>query len=140
MQYASAQDMKDRYPDKDLRELTDENAAVVNDAALDLALADASAEIDSYLQGRYALPLAAVPPAFLRFACEIAFYQLMKSRPTAMVEDAKNRYDKAIAFLRDVGRGTLALVMPAGDTAAQDTSPTIVTGSRQFTRDAMRGL
>lgn len=141
MQYASAQDLKDRYPAKDLRELTDENGAVINDARLDRALADASAVIDGYLMGRYEIPLPNVPQALVVYACDIAMYKLQALRPANGIEDAKNRHDAAIRYLERVSRGDVQLGVSSSDQPAMQTDgPIVVTADRTFSRDSMRGL
>ncbi|MEX2155110.1 MAG: phage protein Gp36 family protein [Gemmatimonadaceae bacterium] len=141
MQYASAQDMKDRYPEKDLRELTDVDGQVINDDRLDGALADASAEIDGYLMGRYALPLASVPQALVLYCCDIAMYRLQALRPANDIEDAKNRYDSAIRFLKCVSKGEVQLGVSSSDApAVQTEGPIVVTAERTFSRDSMRGM
>lgn len=72
------------------------------------ALERASAEIDSYLSRRYALPLAPVPPVLKVLACDIAFYRLWQT-PAGDVID---RYDKAVTWLKGVADGTIGLGLP----------------------------
>lgn len=141
MAYASAQDMRNRYPEKDLRELTDELGAVINDGVLDSALADASDLIDGYLRGRYALPLLDVPRSLVLMACTIAMYNLQQLRPVNDLEDARNRYKDIVAQLRDISQGKAQLALSdAGQPAAQTDGPIVVTATRTFNRDSMRGL
>lgn len=66
------------------------------------ALADASAEIDSYLAGRYSTPLAPVPARLVKLCCAIARYSLLGDAAT---ETARRDYEDAIAWLRDVQAG-----------------------------------
>jgi phage gp36-like protein len=141
MSYASAADMKARYPDKDLKELTDVNAAVIDDNRLARALADASAEIDMFLMGRYELPLAAVPSALNLYACDIAMYRLQALRPGNDIADAKNRYDAAVRSLALIAQGKMQLGLSSADAAAAQTDgPIVVTSTRRFDRESMRGL
>ena len=59
MSYATAQDVINRYPNRDLVQLTNEDpaATTINVTPITQALSDASAEIDGYIEGRFSLPL-----------------------------------------------------------------------------------
>lgn len=85
-------------------------------AAADAALARlagvlerASQRIDSYLAPRYRLPLAAdlVAGSDLQQACmDVARFLLFEDAPTDTVKD---RYDRTIAWLRDLSTGRASL-------------------------------
>ena len=66
MSYATPTDIINRYPNRDLVQLSNEDPTIttVNTTVLQQALSDASAEIDGYLGGRFTLPLTD-PPAVL---------------------------------------------------------------------------
>jgi phage gp36-like protein len=117
MSYASPSDMISRYPNRDLVQLTNEDpsATTVNTAALELALNDASAEIDGYLQSRYTLPLNEPPAALPRLVSDIAMYRLQSLRPLHDVADARKRYEDAVALLVRVARGDVTLGLAADD-------------------------
>lgn len=68
-------------------------------AATNLAIQDATEEIDGYLAARYPLPLPNVPNNLARIACYIARYRLYTRAPT---DAASKQYDEAIAFLKGV--------------------------------------
>ncbi|WP_270682326.1 gp436 family protein [Aeromonas sp. QDB51] len=87
MSYASVSDMVTRFGEAELLRLAMTPAGELDDAAITVALQDASALIDGYLAGRYPLPLAHV--------------QIAK------------RYEAALAFLKSVGKGELALGLAA---------------------------
>lgn len=113
--YCTQQDMIDRFGEEELIQLTDRDGeGVVDSNVLDRAIADAAAEIDGYLATRYKLPLAETHPALPRLATDIARYLLYDDAATDKVQE---RYDKAIAFLRDVARGTVSLVQQTGSVA-----------------------
>lgn len=63
------------------------------------ALQDATEEINSYIGGRYSLPLPNVPSNLERMACDIARYRLYFKRST---EEARKRYEDAVNFLKRV--------------------------------------
>ncbi|MFY2646294.1 phage protein Gp36 family protein, partial [Achromobacter insuavis] len=62
----------------DLSGFTPEERAAIARAMekVDRALADARNTIDSYIAGRYTLPLSSVPQVLIRIACELARYYL----------------------------------------------------------------
>ena len=111
MSYATAQDVINRYPNRDLVQLTNEDPTVttINTAPITQALADASAEIDGYIEGRFTLPLTDPPAVLNRLATDIAMYRLQVLRPLHDLADARKRYDDAIAMLVKVAAGELTL-------------------------------
>lgn len=138
--YATPQHLQDRYPERDLVQLTDPNGVGVVAARLDGALKGAAAVINGYLQGRYPLPLAQVPEVLVEYACDIAMYRLQTLRPSDDIEDARARYKDAIRFLEQVSRGELQLGLSAANTpAAQSTGPEVIEGERHFGRGSTRG-
>jgi len=111
--YAQVIDMQARYPNRDLVQLTNEDPTLttVNSTFLTTFLSDASDEVDAYLEARFALPLADPPAILRRLCCEIAMYHLNALRPIHDLEDVKDKYEKAISFLKEVsdGKRTLGL-------------------------------
>jgi len=144
MSYATPQDIINRYPNRDLVQLTNEDPTVttINTTVLQQALDDASAEIDGYLSGRFTLPLTDVPQVLNRLACDVAIYRLQSLRPIHDLADARLRYDDAIAMLTQVANGELALSLGSdghetaiGLGAEQSAEP-----RRVFSRKRMRGF
>lgn len=136
MAYATSQDMIDRFEEREIIQLTDRHdTGSIDSTVLAKALADADAEIDGYLMGRYVLPLASVPIVLTRYACDIARYFLYDNHAT---EQVAKRYDDARKFLAAVGKGDLSLGLDAlqqkqpvsGGPKATDTD-------RVFTRDKL---
>ena len=83
MSYATPADIINRYPNRDLVQLTNENPTIttVNTTVLQQALNDASAEIDGYIGGRFTLPLTDPPAVLSRLASDVAIYRLQALRP-----------------------------------------------------------
>jgi phage gp36-like protein len=88
MTYATLQSLRDRISEAELRQSSDAYGQAVDEARLQVALQDADAEIDSYLHGRYVLPLVGTtglpmptPQVLVRCACDIAIYRLQALRP-----------------------------------------------------------
>ncbi|MBZ0251558.1 MAG: DUF1320 domain-containing protein [Burkholderiales bacterium] len=113
--YATRQEMIDRFGEAEIRQLTDRRdppAGAIDDTVLDGALADADGMVDSYLAGRYQLPLASVPKILKRYACDIARYFLWKDNAGDTVRRA---YEDAEKFLKAVAAGTVALGLDASN-------------------------
>ena len=108
--YATLQDMQSRFGVDLLHVAVIPGTAQLDEAVITQALTDASSLIDGYLAGRYPLPLAHVPTALVPICCDIARHWLYGEQAP---EQIGKRYEAAIAFLKSVGRGELALGMSA---------------------------
>jgi len=139
MSYATKQAMIDRYSQDELIQLTDRAtppAGVINDTVLNAAIADADAEINGYLQARYALPLASTPLIISKLACEVTRYFLYDDTPTEPVEE---RYKHAIKTLADISRGSVKLGLDALDKPTPTDNLIKTSGpNRTFDRGSMR--
>jgi len=152
MTYATSDDMIARYPNRDLVQLTNEDPTqtTVNTAALGQCLADASAEIDGYLESRFALPLLDPPAVLNRLACDIAMYRLQSLRPLHDLADARKRYEDGVELLVRVARGEVTLGLSPDNLEppqAQDAVVTLAGGDpsgtlprRIFDRGTLKGF
>jgi phage gp36-like protein len=144
MSYAAPQDMMNRYPNRDLVQLTndDPTATTVNTTVLQQALDDASAEIDGYLGGRFTLPLTDPPEVLNRVASDIAMYRLQALRPLHDISDARQRYEDAIAMLSKVAAGelTLGIAADGNETAISPVAEIIQGPERVFSRGTLKGF
>jgi len=144
MSYATPQDVINRYPNRDLVQLTNEDPTIttINTAVLQQALDDASAEIDGYLAGRFTLPLTDVPEVLNRLACDVAIYRLQSLRPIHDLADARRRYDDALAMLTRVASGemTLGIGADGNETAIAQGAEEVIGPVRIFNRKSMRGF
>lgn len=98
MTYTTRALMEDRYGADEISQ----RESMLPAGSVDRALADADAEIDSYLTGRYALPLSPVPANIGRVAASIARYRLLGD---AVTEVARKHYEDARAWLKDIAAG-----------------------------------
>jgi len=115
MPYATQADLEARFGVDELTQLTDRvNAGVPDAAIVARALSDATAEIDSYLASRYALPLWPVPTVLARIACDIARYRLWEDRAS---DEVRRRYEDALRLLEGIAKGILSLGLPEADAA-----------------------
>ncbi|MDP2808642.1 MAG: DUF1320 domain-containing protein [Rhodocyclaceae bacterium] len=111
MAYATRADLEDRHGAEEM----EQRESMLPAGAVAGALADADAEIDSYLAARYPLPLATVPALLTRIACAIARYNLLgeaaSERARADVEDARRQ-------LARLANGSVTLGLPAATEVA----------------------
>ena len=152
MAYAQPSDMIARYPNRDLVQLTNEDPTqtTVDQDALTRALADASAEIDGYLESRFALPLGDPPAVLARLTCDIAMYRLQALRPLHDLAEARKRYEDAVALLMRVADGTLTLGLSPDDHEPPEAVDAVVTEAggdstgtppeRIFSRGSLKGF
>lgn len=143
MSYATTDNIKARYQEWVLIQITDPAGQAIQTAKITTALKDASAEMDSYLRGRYPLPLNPIPPELRGVCMDIAMYRLQTLRPAQDIEDARRRYEDALKWLRDVRDGKIDL-MPEVDSRDDGTpggtGAVMVAGpERVFSRDSLRG-
>ena len=114
-------DMVARFGAVELIRLTtpaDQDAEAIDTVAVDRALADASALIDSYLRPRYQMPTDAAPPEIRRAACMLARYDLSMGENKEPSEQVRLARKEAIDWLTEVSRGKVQLALPAvADTA-----------------------
>jgi len=152
MVYAQPSDMIARYPNRDLVQLTNEDPTqqAVDDSVLQQALADASAEIDGYLESRFTLPLSGAPAVLARLTCDIAMYRLQALRPLHDLAEARRRYEDAVAVLVRVADGTLTLGLAPDNQEPGEAACSVVTEAggdtagtlprRVFSRGNLKGF
>ncbi len=107
--YATLQDMLAKYGETETVALTDrEGAGAPDEAVAAAALAQASDEADSYLAGRYAVPVSPVPPVLKAMVCDMARYHLTGGQ-TLETDPIAGRYKLAIRWLERVASGAAEL-------------------------------
>jgi phage gp36-like protein len=106
MGYCTQQNLIDRFGETEIIQHADRDQdGAIDTAVVDGAIADAAAEIDGRLSALFALPVPA--PAELVFrACDIARYRLFDDGAT---DEVRRRYDDAVAWLKDVAAGRVAI-------------------------------
>lgn len=117
MSYATLTDIYARYSLKDLNLLTDKKIAdsrqlspeeleIERKRILQIALDDAAATIDGYIDGRATLPLKTVPTVLVRVACILARFSLEEGKAT---DKATKDQEDMIRFLEKVSSGDISL-------------------------------
>ncbi|MEW9901020.1 phage protein Gp36 family protein [Chitinivorax sp. PXF-14] len=138
MNYANQADMLAAFGVRELTMLTDRAlSGSLDTAVLATALDEANAEVDAFLQGRYALPLASVPRLLTRICCDIARYRLCGG-DAQETEPVRNRYRDAHRILEKIKDGELTLGLDASQQEVGTRSTIrIQDGRRTFGRDAL---
>ncbi|MCG9722113.1 DUF1320 domain-containing protein [Shewanella sp. Isolate7] len=140
--YATTAAMLSRFGEQDLILLTEREGSTpgeINLPVLEQALADASAEIDGYIMGRYTLPLASVPTVLERNCCDIARYFLYGERAPEQVE---KRYQAVVKYLTSVSKGEISLGLDElGQSAGQsELTVSIESAGSVFGRQSSKGF
>lgn len=129
MNYATEQDLIDRFGERELIELTDADLQAVRTEKAERALEDAQAYVDSFVGRVYGLPLAGCvkpapvvgnpqatvivpPPQLVRVTCDVARYYLYKD--FAPENEVYLRYKAATAELQAIADGKAVLHCPWG--------------------------
>lgn len=120
MTYCTREDLVAKFGASDIEMLEDGKPAAVMEA-----IDDATSMINSYLAGRYNLPLIAVPPVLLKVCRDLVRYSLDVD-PTDIII---RRRDDAVKYLESLanGRATLGVAQHeepvGGDTAEMVSAP-----------------
>lgn len=145
MSYTTQQEIIDRIGQAEFEVLADRDQdGTVDPAAVDQAIADADAEIDSYLSARYEVPLDPVPNVIARLAVDLAVYRLA-DRAGTWSEERRKRYEDGIALLKSISKGEAGLGVPQSQQEAADKEADvkgdILVGAapRRFGRDKTGG-
>ena len=152
MAYCTIDDIKKLLPEDVIIQLTDDEnlkPEAINPAdekhanilaRIEEAIATADAEIDSYCSVRYSVPLSPVPGVVAKLSVTISIYYLYTRR--SVPERIETSYDKAVARLKDISRGLMALGIdpppPAPTTDRAESNKPV--RDRIFTIGKMRGF
>lgn len=138
--YCTLTDITGAIPADDLIELTDDaSTGAVNQAVIDLAIADAGELLDGYLRGRYSLPLVPAPGLLKTLAVDVAVWRIYSRRVRlALPEAIDARYKNAIKLLEQIQSGKINLGIGAIVTPQPASSgPQFSAPDRVFTRDTL---
>lgn len=123
MDYCTQIQLEARYGEALLVEISDRADVPTGTIDADLitrAITDATALIDGYLAGRYALPLATVPALVTDLAQRIAIYY---AHSNVASEKIGKDYEAALRQLKDIASGLIKLdaggAEPAGSGASE---------------------
>lgn len=137
MAYCTQDDLLTMIPQAELAALTAESGDVPDGQVVTDAISRADAEIDASCGMRYTVPFSPVPERVKALSVDLAIYHLYNRRAVAP-EVWRQKYQNALAFLRQVAAGQVTLAgsggepPPADRQAADLNSPT-----RIFSRDTL---
>lgn len=140
--YLSATGFVDRHGLDNTIRLTDtEGSGRIDAARLGRALADASAEAESYLAGRFQTPLTQPSALIEGIVFDLALARLWIGEPP---ESVATRAEAAAARLRDIAKGLIVLPGAAALAPAETSpAPVLIGGSEtpaMFSRDRLRSF
>jgi phage gp36-like protein len=141
MAYCTQDDILEQLDQTTLIQLTDDAGNNgIDSSVVARAIADADAEIDGYCGARYSVPFSVVPAIIRKFSVAIAIKNLF-SRRRGAPDPRRKDYEDAIAFLKDISKGTASLGQndPDGSPAASN-APDIDGPDRVFSRDNLEGF
>lgn len=109
MAYCTYGDLLDTMSEVSIAQLTDDTGVnQIDMEKVNKALGDAGELVDSYLKGRYNLPLIQVPTMVCRLAATIARYFLYSRRPEQEVpKTVEKTYEDAVKSLELVRDGKI---------------------------------
>ena len=140
--YATKQDLEDRDGSMLYNFALDRSTDTLNDVWIDEALATADDEINGYLSRRFVLPLPTVPDLLKRNAIVIAFYWLA-DRDNQVADLLQDRYDRAIAKIKEIAAGKVDLGLPTPDMPPEGNVgkvELVQENERLFTRNSLKGV
>lgn len=138
MSYATLDDLRKRYGEADLLDLAQQSDGSWDTVKIYEALDDAAQTIDSYLAGRYTLPLTSVPAVLSRHCCYLARYYLEKNRAT---EQARQDYEDSLRFLEKVASGAISLgLSDSGETVESDNTVVMESDGSVWARERAKGF
>lgn len=143
MGYATYEDMVKNFGEREVRLISDrDNTGMSDPLVIEDGLQTADGEIDSFIAGRYSLPLRETPRVLVGIACDIARYRLTGTERTESAVILE-RYKMAIRYLEKVAAGTVTLGSGVNTGTAvesgEDAVQFCVGAPRQFTRRSTNG-
>lgn len=138
MSYASQADMVERFGETEVALRTNRvDGLTIDSEVLARALADADAQIDSYMATRYTLPLAGTPAVLNRLACDMARYSLFDD---GVPETVRQRYEDAVSLLKKFASGEVRLAGMDAAATAGNATVYYSFAERQMSADNLRGF
>lgn len=129
-----------RIPTATLIQLTDDSDTGLVDAVIVAGvIAEADGVVDSFLRGRYPLPLDPVPDIVATISQDITVYYLFARKPEFDPPTAvSDRYKSALVLLQRIQDGKMPLYDVAAPPAGGPTVVSYSTPERQFSRTSLR--
>jgi phage gp36-like protein len=113
MGYCSQNDILKMISQEEMAELTAEAGDLPDTQVVEEAIAEADSEIEAYIGSRYMVPLSPVPPRIKALSVDMAIYHLY-SRRSVIPPVRREKYEAAVAFLKEVASGLAVLEGQSG--------------------------
>ncbi|ENA3448820.1 DUF1320 family protein [Yersinia enterocolitica] len=138
--YATRQNMVDAFGERECIALTDRNfTGQIDDHVMVVKLTQASAEIDSYLAGRYPISWPDTSGILVGKCCDIARF-LLCGAETQNTDEIRERYEDARRYFEKVAAGTITLgKLPNGEVIESTPRIRFSSAGRNFGRDSTNG-
>lgn len=138
MAYSTLATITEQFGAKEVLRVSDRDKDGVADVGVvDRAIADADAEIDSYIGTKYKVPLDPVPGIVVTASATIAMYR-MSYDVGSLTEEKRRRYEDLIRWLRDVASGKAVLDPGVGGQSSGGVRYS--TEPREYTRSKLGGI
>lgn len=140
MAYATSADITAIYGEDALLVVADRAGdGVVDAAAVERALAAATALIDANVGVVYTTPLSSVPDLVRDLCVDIALYKLA-TEGNGLTDEKRTRYEDALSLLKRIADGKANLDLPTPDKPKSAGAVIVSSQPRRFGRDRLRGL
>ncbi len=140
MAYCTYEEMRNRTPDNEIVELTDDTDSGVADfAVVDRAITDAQAIVDAYCGGRYPVPFVNPSPLIRTITADLAIYNLQARKRPALSEEHLERKNAAMKLLEAIQAGKLFLGSYDPPSASGFARCNKTAADRVFTTDTLKG-
>lgn len=117
--YCTITDITDDITEATVAQLTDDNDGVtMNEDLVTRAITDSTDEIDTYLRGRYPLPLESTPREIKRICIDMTSYYLHRRRNSDVGEGIRAMYDDCVRKLKSLQSGATKLDVGTPGTTA----------------------
>lgn len=111
-----------------------QSAAQASIDLLSSVVSQAEALVNSYLRQRYTTPIAPVPQTIINAALDLARWYVYDDQ---IPEAIQKRYDTAVAWLKDLARGTAALDVETTSSTVELITASLTADDRRFTPDLL---
>ncbi len=139
--YCTIDDIKERLATETLVKLADTDEDGEPDTAvIEAAIADADAEIDTYLSNRYRVPLTTAPAIVKRLSAILAVDNLFARVPGLVSEEHRQRATDARTLLRYLANAEIDISQSPDALVRSFVASTTETVSPVFSRDIMENF
>lgn len=136
--YSIEADVTSKIPEADVALLTDDaDGDVIDSAKVDEAIERADDMVDSYIRGRFEVPLDPTPPLIKRISTNLAIFELYERKLNLIVpENIQRLRDNAVGDLVKIQEGKIAIEISKGQAPASFAARS-THGEKCFTKEVL---